>query len=139
VRLSECDFGSSNLRWMAIFACNILYDDNYQDMWDKRVLPINDDLHLLLSARTAVYMWPNFGEFWANDMLGKERGGGPQTLIDAWEYAGKKTQPAAHPSGPVIFRVAGWHACLGDKLLNYSTPDSGDPTAIEKEDRQVYP
>jgi len=75
VRFSECSFGSTNLRWMAIFACNILHDDNYQDMWDKLVLPINDDLHLLLSARTSVYMYPEFGRKWAQAMLGKEPGG----------------------------------------------------------------
>jgi hypothetical protein len=123
---------------MAIFACNILHDDNYQDMWDKLVLPINDDLHLLLSARTSVYMWPNVAELWARDMLGKERGT-PRSLVDAWEYAGKKTQPVASPSGPVVFRIAGWPACLGDKLLDYSTPDSGNPADITFIDRQVFP
>src|SRR5882724_455252 len=107
-------------------------------MYNKLVLPIDDNLHLLLSARTSVYMYPTFGGVWARDMLGKERGT-PRTLIDAWVYAGQKTQGAAHPSGPVIFRVAGWPGCFSDKLLDYSTPDSGDPANITFVDQQVYP
>jgi hypothetical protein len=138
VRLSECDFGSANLRWMALFGCNLLHDDNYQDMYNKLVLPINNDLHLLLSARTSVFMYPEFGRKWAQAMLGKERGG-IQTVKDAWFFAGEETQKLSNPTTIVVFRVAGWHACLNDKLLDYSTPDSGNPAEIEAVDKQVYP
>ena len=138
VRLSECDFGGSNLRWMAIFACNILYDDNYQDMYNKVVLPIDDNLHLLLSARTSVFMYPEVGRKWAQAMLGKEPGG-IRSVKDAWYYAGDTTQKLSSPTGPVILRVAGWPACFSDQLLNYSTPDSGDPANITTDDHQAYP
>jgi Family of unknown function (DUF6345)/Bacterial Ig domain/FlgD Ig-like domain len=136
VRLSECDFGSSNLRWMAIFACNILHDENYQDMWDKGVLPINEQLHLLLSAETFVFMYPEFGKKWAQAMLGKEPGG-IRTVKEAWYFAGEETQKLSNPTGPVVFRVAGWHACFTDKLLDYSDPDTEN--AIERDYKQVYP
>jgi hypothetical protein len=138
VRLSECDFGGSNLRWMAIFACNILYDDNYQDMYNKVVLPIDDNLHLLLSARTSVFMYPEVGRKWAQAMLGKEPGG-IRSVRDAWYLAGDATQKLSEPTGPVVLRVAGWPACLSDQLLNYSTPDSGDPANITVDDHQAYP
>lgn len=123
---------------MAIFACNVLHEENYLDMYDKLVLPINDDLHLLLSARTSVFMYPTFGRKWAQAMLGKERNG-IQTVKEAWFFAGEETQGLANPTTTVIFRVAGWPACFSDKLLNYSTPDSGNPAEITFEDRQVYP
>ena len=60
-RLSNGDFGgnfrdvngilhSGNMRWMCILTCNNLEEDAYWDMYDKEVLPITDDLHLLLGA-----------------------------------------------------------------------------------------
>jgi hypothetical protein len=39
VRISQCDFGSSNLRWMGLLSCNNLFPDVYDDMYAKEVLP----------------------------------------------------------------------------------------------------
>lgn len=82
VRLSECDFGSNNLRWMGIYSCNMLNQISYDSMYAKGVLPINEDLHLLLGAKTPVFMYDSFGQKWASFMLGRENGQ-PQTVIEA--------------------------------------------------------
>ena len=137
VRLSECDFGSANLRWMGIFACNILNETSYNDMYTKTVLPINNSLHLLLGSKTSVFMYPSFGQKWASAMLGREAGG-TRSVSEAWFYSGTLTQPLASPTGPVILRVAGWSDCFSDTLKSYSPPNSGDPLDITYEDREVF-
>ena len=51
VRMSEFDFGGGpvGLRWMGLYACNMLSYDNAQDMYNKGVLPMNFNLHILLA------------------------------------------------------------------------------------------
>jgi hypothetical protein len=140
VRISECDFGSSNLHWMAIAACNILDDTIYQDMYDKLALPINDDLHLLLGARTVLFIDPNLGEIWAKYMLGGWFGLVPaKTVEEAWFLAGHQTQQWGGTATNVTFRVAGWGNCFADKLRSFENPNSGNPADITYVDEQVSP
>jgi hypothetical protein len=63
VRMSEFDFGGGpvGLRWMGIYACNILYRDNALDMYNKGVLPMNTSMHILCSAESSVFMYDTFG------------------------------------------------------------------------------
>jgi hypothetical protein len=138
VRLSECDFGGSNLRWITFASCELLNDANYQSMYNDLVLPIDDNLHLLLGSQTLMWAHPQLGTIWARSMLGGFFTSA-QTIEQAWFFAGQKTQPFSSPTTTVIFRVTGWPACFSDQLLNYSTPDSGDPANITYDDQQVYP
>jgi len=119
IRLSEFQFGG-NLRWMAILACNALRPDNYDDMDWSLVLPISEDLHLLLSGSTVLCNQPDIGNLWAKKMLGSK------TVAEAWFEAGTKAyqnQPPGSITNVIRFRVAGWPSCFGDRLKSYSAPD----------------
>jgi hypothetical protein len=140
VRLSEFDFGGpgSNLRWMSILNCNNLFDPVYQDCYDKLVLPVGDNLHLLCGARTAIFMVSNFGNKYAAALTG--HGTTRRPIMDSWFFAGTQTQ-GTQPGGPhlpVTFRVIGWPNCFSDDLLNYQTPNSGNPADIQFRDSTVF-
>jgi hypothetical protein len=144
LRLSECSFGSANLRWMAVFACNALRDENYSSMYTAEVLPINPDLHLLCSANSTVYGAPELLQLWAQYMTkGQTLFGGVETIKDAWFLASRKAysnNAKGLPPGAVItMKVSGWPNCFGDKLLQYSAPGTTDRSQITFEDDQVFP
>jgi len=133
VRLSECSFGSDNLRWMAILSCNNLHEANYFDMWNKGRLPVGEQLHLLLGCSTSVYMISSFGRIFADQLA---RG---VQIREAWFHAGRATQHVEnpHPTVPVIFRVVGYDECMSDTIYNWSDPDP--IFGIVDEERQVFP
>lgn len=137
VRLSECDFGSENLRWMGIYACNMLHETSYDSMYAKGVLPINDKLHILLGAKTSVFMYDTFGRKWASFMLGRENGN-RESVIESWFSAGILIHEEVEPDIPVTFRIAGWPSCFGDKLTEYAEPSSDNVYDIEFRDRVIW-
>lgn len=137
VRFSEFDFGKAGaggLKWMCMLTCNNMVNSVFQDCYNKEVLPINDNLHLLCGAKTSVYITSNFGLKYAAYLTGfhTDRVG----IKDAWFAAGHASQ-GINPAVSVTFRVAGWPACFGDDLVNYSAPDSGNPADITFVDEKV--
>jgi hypothetical protein len=154
-RISNGDFGGSfldvnnvvhpgRMRWMCILTCNNLHSDEeqdtYGDMYNKEVLPITDDLHLLLGCKTTSYMVSAFGAALGHALTGTFVSPTPQlSVAEAWFYAGRETQARGNPSQPVVFRVAGWPNNFSDFLDNYQTPNAGNPADITFEDRQVWP
>ena len=136
-RLSECEFGSANLRWMAIYSCNMLHEVSYDSMFAKGVLPINDKLHLLLGSKTSVFMYPSFGQKWASYMLGRE-GGGARTVMEAWFAAGALIHDAVKPAIPVQLRVVGWPDCFSDTLSSFTETTTDNIYDIEFRDRTVW-
>ena len=137
MRLSDCNFGSVNLRWMGIYSCNMLHETSYDSMYAKGVLPINDKLHLLLGCKTSVFMYETFGQKWASCMLGRERGG-IKTVRESWYEAGRLIHNEVKPTIPIVFRVAGWPECLEDTLGTYTTPTSNNVYDIEFRDIEVW-
>jgi hypothetical protein len=142
VRISESDFGGAEptgLRWMGILSCNNMVASVYDDMYDKEVLPINDNLHLLLGSSSTVYIVSNFGFVYGRALTGAN-GVPRQTVRESWFFAGQQSQSHQISSvkKSVFFRVAGWPACFNDDLVNYSAPDSGNPADIVFEDREVF-
>ena len=143
LRLSECNFGSTNLRWMGIYSCSALRDQNYQSMYNAQVLPINPNLHLLCSTRSFFYLNDSLGAFWALYMqIGATPGAGPATVKRAWFLSVRDVYKIMKnvPSTPTVtLRVAGWPNCFNDKLTLYSAPGTTDPSEIVYEDQQVWP
>lgn len=87
VRLSEFSFGSSKLRWMSMLTCNNLVDSVYQDCYDKEVLPVNGQLHLLCGAKSYIFLVSNFGLQYSAALTGSA--GVPRmSIADSWFYAG---------------------------------------------------
>lgn len=142
VALSQCDFGSANLRWMAILSCNNLTEPNLTDLLQKKFynqLIINENLHLLLGTGSAVYMVSNFGRIFA-DACVKGTNGTPMTIREAWFYAGRQTQAINNPNPgiPVLFTVVGYSSCWDDTIYNFTEPDYWlDDIWVETQ--QVYP
>ena len=142
VRFTQFRFGNSgsNLRWMGMLTCNNMIGSCYDDMYNKELLPIGNNLHLLLGSSSVIFVASNFGEEYGQALTGL---GGTQRLSvkDAWFFAGTKSQgfQTNEVKKTVIFRVAGWPACLSDDLENYSAPDSGNPANITFIDEQVFP
>lgn len=150
-RMSNGDFGGSfrdvnnaiqpgRMRWMCILTCNNLQEAAYDDMYNKEVLPITDDLHLLLGCKTTSYMVSAFGAAFGHALTGTFVSPTPQrSLAESWFYAGVQTQGALNPSLPVVFSVSGWPNCFSDFVDNFQVPDSGNPADIDIIDRQVFP
>lgn len=143
VRMSEFDFGGGpgHLRWMGLYACNMLSYDNAQDMYNKGVLPMNFNLHILLAEETSIFMYPEFGTKWASYMNGGEDGV-KHTVMDSWNLASKKIHsvqgvvPAGHT---VIMTCAYWPDCINDTLQSYTDNGSTDPSDIAFRRVQAYP
>jgi hypothetical protein len=116
-----------------------MFPDNYDDMWNKEVLPIGDNLHLLLGASSTVYLVSSFGREYASALTGAN-GVRRESILESWFYAGTKTQgfQKKTPKQTVTFRVAGWPNCFNDDLLSYESPDSGNPGDIESFERDVF-
>ncbi len=141
VRMSEFDFGGGpgNLRWMGLYACNMLYYDNAQDMYNKGVLPMNFNLHILLAEETSIFMYPEFGAKWASYMNGGEPGG-RQTVMYSWALASQKIHALVNPVGhTVTMSCAYWPDCVNDTLQSYTDNGSTDPSDILFYRVTVYP
>lgn len=141
IPLSQCDFGSSELRWMAMLSCNNLVEPNVSDLNAKKFaneLIVNGNLHLLLGTGATVYMLSNFGHIFG-EACARGTNGTPMTIREAWFYAGEKTQGInnPHPGVPVKFTVVGWPSCWNDTIYSFSEPDTSEPVMIQT--RQVYP
>ena len=61
---------------------------NAQDMYNKGVLPMNENLHILLSEETSIHMYPTFARKWASYMNGGEDGV-KHTIIESWNFASR--------------------------------------------------
>ncbi len=142
VRFTQFKFGSSgsNLRWMGMLSCNNMIESCYDDMYNKELLPIGNNLHLLLGSSSVIFVASNFGDEYALALTGLA---GVQRLsvADAWFYAGTRSQgfQTNAVKKTVTFRVAGWLNCLSDDLENYSVPNSGNPADITSINLQVFP
>jgi len=142
VRFNEFRFGTSGsvLRWMGILSCNNMIDHCYDDMYNKGVLPIGDNLHLLNGSASTVYLVSNFGWQYASALTG-QNGVARRSVRNAWFYAGNLSQgfQTNSPKRAVFFRVAGWPNCFSDDLISYSSPDSGNPANITFDKQEVIP
>ncbi len=142
VRFNEFRFGTSGsaLRWMGMLTCNNMIDHCYDDMYNKGVLPIGNNLHLLNGSASTVYIASNFGWQYGSALTGLN-GVTRRSVAESWFYAGNVSQgfQTNSPKRDVFFRVAGWPACFNDDLQTFSSPDSGNPANITFIKRQVYP
>jgi hypothetical protein len=140
-RLDDCSFGGSGtngLKWMAILACNALNNTPYNSMYYYGCLPINNDLHLLLSASTVETAAPTLGTLWAQKMLGVGTNA-PETVEQAWFDAGSQAYIPETNHITITFRVAGWPDAFTDHLSDTaSSPGTGNSLDITKQDHTVF-
>ncbi len=119
VSMSQMNFGgagTNGLKWMALAACNSLYQNNWQSLQNSRITPFNGNLHLLLGADSD--MDTGGVDLWAKYMLGLDNNRA-RPIMQAWYDSGAA---CVHP--PVTFAVVGYNDCEQDMLnpTNSTTP-----------------
>jgi hypothetical protein len=90
-------------------------------MNDAGLIPVNENLHLLLGGSTTNYATEDIAKTYASQMVNN---GGP--IIDSWTYAGSTSFFYNHIgiTAQVRYAVTGWANCWGDRLLSYNDPDT---------------
>ena len=131
LRMSEMNLGSAatnGLKWMAIDACNSMYQPNWADMLNHGVHPNNSDLHLLLGTDSVSYTDPTRQKYWARYMTSGKIVLSPMTIEDAWFQAARDAFAATgyNYTNAIYFAVGGDAACTGD-MLQTNSPPTGSP------------
>lgn len=122
VRMSEFDFGGGpvGLRWMGLYACNMLSRDNALDMYNKGVRPMNPSLNILLAEETSIYIRVEFGTKWASFMNGGEDGR-KHTVIDSWVSASEVIHKLVNPVGHTVIMRLRLLAGLCEREISFIT------------------
>jgi len=92
LRMSEMSLGSADpngLKWMAISACNSLYQPNWFNMVNYGVSPYNGNLHLLLGTDSVSWTNPHIESYWARYMTRGKVVLTPMAIQDAWFTASR--------------------------------------------------
>jgi hypothetical protein len=140
LRMSEMSLGSADpngLKWMAIDACNSLYEPNWSDMLNHGVHPNNGNLHLILGADSFTWTNPDRHRLWAKYMTSGQTPQSPMTIQNAWFEAAHDAYAATtfNYTNAMVLAVAGDSACQNDLLQTNSTP-TGSPYYATQ---QVWP
>ena len=135
VGTSSMWFGSPNLKWMAFFSCNLFRDSYrtdpiYPEMKNWFQLPLNGWLHIMQGFATEMSVHPDM-PFWWTLALRRSPFSNPadQSVIGAWNFVCRRTQPHSGPSDVNIARSVYWPECQGDFILGYGpqTEPNRDP------------
>ncbi len=135
---SSMNFGSEQLKWMAFFSCNIFRSDLYRSdgIYEQQknffALPMNGYLHIMQGFATENSVHPDMPFYWTL-ALRKTPLSGPldQSVIGAWNFVCRRTQPAGTPTDPVnVARSVFWPECQSDFIFGYGpqTEPNRDPT-----------
>jgi hypothetical protein len=141
---SSMNFGSENLKWMAFFSCNMFRsefyrsDGIYEEMKNFFAVPMNGNLHILQGYATEMSVHPDFPFYWTLALKGSPLvGAADKTVIGAWNYVCRRTQPVGSVTDPVnVARSIYWPECQGDYIYGYGPQtdpnrDPEDPTEQE--------
>jgi hypothetical protein len=158
IALPGCDFGPPNgaspLLWMAMFGCNSLQSQDWNDMWSKFLLPFPPNLRLLLGSPDGIFLHSIFGWRFAADMNGlTTQNNTPMTIAASWyDAAGAADQQTSkslkwrflmgtrHMS--VCYRAnsqGGTWKTIQDTIWSWSNDISYDWFDVSLDVQQVYP
>jgi hypothetical protein len=141
VRLSDMDFGSAqpgHLKWMTILSCNVLRPANVTSMANHSMLPINENLHLLLAPSTTMYGTPWLGVFYASNLVMNVTiwNSFANAGISAYSVAARSSANRAAMTNTVTFRAMGPDSCVNDSLFIFNEPDPN--ASFQILDQTVY-
>lgn len=143
IGLPEMDFGQSQsimggpsyLKWMGLYGCNSLRLADVNDMWTKFLLPMPYNMRVLLGSGSTVYIAPDFGTAFADNLngLSEVSSGSPMTVVESWYNAGTRAcAQAATTRNPLkrpgqvtltaVYRdqsIFGDPGTLGDTIWSY--------------------
>jgi hypothetical protein len=146
VKCSEMNFGSSDLKWMAFYSCNLFRDSIYRtngvydQMKTNSALPMNNQLHILQGYATEMSVHPNMVSFWTLALRHKTGSPEDYTVLGAWKYVCRKTQPTESYSKANVSRSIYWPACAEDYIYGWgpqSDPGNGSQSDLQEDDQRA--
>ncbi|MSU58548.1 MAG: hypothetical protein EXS35_10280 [Pedosphaera sp.] len=147
IPISKMKFGGSRLKWMGIFACSMLYADNYNDLYNKNVLPLGPNMHMFLSGSTTLYTRGFFGGRLGQELTGisaTDTTNAPAKIWDGWRAASKFDHRSGWDldtnsvPGIVKMRVVYWPGCLDDTIYEYvADSGGGDDQSVSQQDEKT--
>ena len=148
VGMYDMDLGSSNLKWMAFYSCNLFRDSLYRAnpvytlMKNNEHLAMNTDLHIMQSYATEMTVNSGMGKYWVIALIGGTGFPVDSTVLGAWKYLCANTQPKESASEANVSRSAYWPECANDHIYGYGSQTDPDPDHIQgelQEDDQMAP
>ena len=139
VGMYDMDLGSSNLKWMAFYSCNLFRDDTYRAngsyslMKNNEHLAMNSSLHIMQAYATEVTVRHDMGLFWTVALIGSTSLSSDNTVLGAWRYVCLKTQPVESVANANVGRSAYWEECASDHIYGYGSQTDPDPSHIQEE------
>ena len=139
VGMYDMDLGSSNLKWMAFYSCNLFRDDAYRAngsyslMKNNEHLAMNSSLHIMQAYATEVTVRHDMGLFWTVALIGSTSLSSDNTVLGAWRYVCLKTQPVESVANANVSRSAYWEECASDHIYGYGSQTDPDPSHIQEE------
>jgi Family of unknown function (DUF6345) len=147
--------GTSKLRWMALYGCDSIREQDYNDLWTKFLIPMPPNVRLLLGSEEGVFIHPSFGYRFAASLNGwTTQDGAPMTIFNAWcDAAAYADQQTAKSLRYRIFGLGTRHMTaiyrddsqegswrtIGDSIWNWGTDISYDWYDVSFVSQQVYP
>lgn len=139
VGMNDMDLGSSNLKWVAFYSCNMFRDDAYRAngcyslMKNNEHLAINTSLHIMQGYATEMTVRHDMGLFWIVALVGPTTLTSDNTVLAAWRFVCLKTQPVESATDANVSRSAYWPECAGDHIYGYGSQTDPDPDHIREE------
>lgn len=139
VGMNDMRFGSSNLKWLAFYSCNLFRDSAYRSfgcysqMKSNHHLAMTTDLHIMQSYATEVSVHPDMGKFWVPALIGGTANTTYHTVLGAWKFVCLKTQPVESAGNVNYSRSIYWPECFGDRIYGYGSQTDPDPYHIQPE------
>jgi len=142
VGMNDMDLGSSSLKWMAFYSCNLFRSSSYRDygiydvMKNNEHLAMNSSLHIMQAYATEMTVRHDMGQFWTKALINATGFDSDSTVLGAWKYVCLNTQPRESSSNANVSRSAYWPECAGDHIYGYGSQTDPDPNNVQGSDLQ---
>ncbi|HOX59014.1 MAG TPA: DUF6345 domain-containing protein [Candidatus Paceibacterota bacterium] len=139
IGMNDMDLGSSNLKWAAFYSCNLFRDSSYRSfgcytqMKNNEHLAMNTDLHVMQAYATEVSVLPDMGKYWVVALIGGTGVSSDSTVLGAWKYVCRNTQPKESSANANVSRSIYWPECANDHIYGYGSQTDPDPFYIQAE------
>ena len=139
VGMNDMSLGSSNLKWMAFYSCNLFRSSSYRTdgiydvMKNNNHLGMNANLHIMQAYATEMTVRSDMGKFWTKALMNLTGIANDSTVLGAWKYVCINTQPRESVSAANVSRSAYWPECAGDHIYGYGSQTDPDPDYTQGE------
>ncbi|HET7623911.1 MAG TPA: DUF6345 domain-containing protein [Verrucomicrobiae bacterium] len=148
VGMNDMDLGSDHLKWVAFYSCNLFRDSIYRangcysQMKNNSHLAMNTKLHIMQGYATEMTVRHDMGKFWIVALIIGTGFAADGTVLGAWRYVCRNTQPKESPADANVSRSVYWPECANDHIYGYGSQTDPDPDHIQaelQEDDQIAP